>query len=316
MERRILLGVVLGVVIYAFIGLASDASQVVDAVAALPWWVPLGALGLTVINYAVRFAKWHYYLRCLGLEVGLGLSANVFLAGLSMSVTPGKVGEVLKSVLLRDAEGIDVARTAPIVLAERLTDLLGLFLIASLGVATFDYGRWAFAAAVALVLALLVVLHQPRLVEWLLVQWARLPIVGGLHVKLSEAYGSMRQLVGWRVLGVTTLMSLASWSMEGIAFYWIIEALGGDGELLSAMFIFAMTTVLGAVSFLPGGLGVTEGGMIGGLMWLGVFEARGGAAAATYLIRLATLWFGVAVGVAALAWFRGRGGGRGEGAER
>ena len=227
MEKRILLGVVLGVVTYALIGLASDASQVIDALATLPWWVPLGALGLTVVNYMVRFAKWHYYLRCLGLEVGVGLSANVFLAGLSMSVTPGKVGEVLKSVLLRDAEGNDVARTAPIVLAERLTDLLGLFLIASLGVATFDYGRWAFAAAVALVLALLVVLHQPRLVEWLLMQWARLPIVGGLHVKLSEAYGVMRQLVGWRVLGVTTLMSLASWSMEGIAFFWMIEALGG-----------------------------------------------------------------------------------------
>ena len=307
MEKRILWGVIFGILVYVVIMLAMDAGKLGEQALSFPWWIFGAALGLTVVNYGVRFLKWHYYLRTLGLRVRWGVSANVFFAGLVMSVTPGKLGEVLKSVLLREACGIPAAQTAPIVVAERLTDLLGLFLIASLGVAVFDYGRWAFFLALGLVGGGLVVLGQPRVVAWGIKQWARLPGVGGLHVKLGEAYGAMRQLLGLKVLGVTTLMSTLSWSMEGVAFYWFMLGLGAPGaSLFKAMFIFSMTTILGAVSFLPGGLGVTEGGMIAGLKLLGVFEDTAGATLATYLIRFATLWFGVGMGFVALLIFRRR----------
>ncbi len=72
------------------------------------------------------------------------------------------------------------------------------------------------------------------------------------------------------------------------------------------MFLFAVTTIAGAVSFLPGGLGVTEGGMIGGLAWMGMLEDEASASAAAYLIRLVTLWFGVGLGIVSLAIFRVR----------
>ena len=168
----------------------------------------------------------------------------------------------------------------------------------------FTFGRWAFVVSLVVVVTAIIILNQPRLIAWMLEIIAGLPVVGKLHDKLEEAYESMRQLVGWKALTVTTLMSVISWSMEGIAFYWIITALGGGGSVLDALFIFSMTTILGAVSFLPGGLGVTEGGMIGGLMLLGVFTTRAPAGAATYLIRFATLWFGVLVGFFALLRFR------------
>ena len=257
MSKRILWGIILGIVVYALIGGVTDAGRLGEHLRRFPWEVFVGALGLSLVNYAVRFAKWHYYLRYLGHEqVGWRLSLNVFVAGMVMSVTPGKVGEVLKSVLLRQAAQIPAARTAPIVIAERITDLLGLFVIASLGVASFDYGRWAFGLGLAVVFAAVGVLHQPGLVAWGLRVWSRLPLVGGLHVKLEEAYASMRRLVRLDALGVGAAMSVVSWGMEGLAFYWIIEALGGQQEgVLGAMFIFSMTTIMGALSFLPAGWG-------------------------------------------------------------
>ena len=111
MEKRILWGVILGVVVYAILGLVTDAREVASVLLDFPYLVFLGALGLTVVNYSVRFAKWHYYLRLLGLQVAWPLSLNVFLAGLVMSVTPGKLGEVLKSLLLREAQQIPAAAT-------------------------------------------------------------------------------------------------------------------------------------------------------------------------------------------------------------
>jgi uncharacterized protein (TIRG00374 family) len=71
-----------------------------------------------------------------------------------------------------------------------------------------------------------------------------------------------------------------------------------------AILIYAVTTVAGALSFLPGGLLVTEAGMT----LLLVQSARGvdepTAVAATLLIRLATLWFAVLIGLIALTALR------------
>ena len=314
LERRVLWGLLLGVAIYAGIAIWTDVSSVLEVLRDFAPEVFLGALALSLVNYAVRFAKWQVYLRVLGVEVPTRISLHAFLAGFVMSVTPGKVGEVLKSVLLRQACGIPAARTAPIVVAERVTDLLGLFVIASFGIGVFDYGRWAFAVGLGVVVLAVLVLGQATLMGWLIGLVGGLPVIGKHQAKLEEAYASMRELLRWRVMGVTTAMSVVSWSMEGIAFYWILQALGGEtATVFGAMFVFSMTTVLGALSFLPGGLGVTEGSMIGGLLWLGVFEQEARAAGAAYLIRLATLWFGVAIGFIAWLTFRyGRAGDQGE----
>lgn len=301
--RRVVIGVVFGVLIYAGIALATDVRALSGTLAAFPVAVFAGALGLSVINYIFRWSKWQLYLRVLDCEVDRASSVVIFLAGFTMSITPGKVGEVLKSVLLAQSHGYPVSHTGPIVIAERLTDLLGLFVIAAFGIAVFDYGRWAFAAILGAVVVGMLVVSSERAMFAMLDLVARVPVVAKVRPKLEQAYRSTRLLLAPRVLAVGTVLSTVSWSMEAAAFYWIIETLGGTAEPLLAAFIFAMTTILGAVSFLPGGLGVTEGSMIGALMLFGVFTDEVTAASATYLIRIATLWFAVVLGVGALAVF-------------
>ena len=55
--------------------------------------------------------------------------ADILLAGLAMSITPGKVGEVLKSYLLRRKVGAPIHATAPAVLMERVTDVVAIALL-------------------------------------------------------------------------------------------------------------------------------------------------------------------------------------------
>ena len=84
-------------------------------------------LGLSSLNYLLRFWKWELCLGWLDVRgegpddapnLTLGRSLVIYLAGLSMSVTPGKVGEVLRSGLLKASDGVSFARTAPIVVAD------------------------------------------------------------------------------------------------------------------------------------------------------------------------------------------------------
>jgi uncharacterized protein (TIRG00374 family) len=97
---------------------------------------------------------------------------------------------------------------------------------------------------------------------------------------------------------------VVAWLAECVGFALIVSGFPGTQVPLSlAILIYASTTVAGALSFLPGGLVVTEAGMA----WL-LESARGAdqatAAAATILTRLATLWFAVVIGLVALAVLR------------
>ena len=80
----------------------------------------------------------------------------------------------------------------------------------------------------------------------------------------------------------------------------MIRGFGATASLPLATFIYAATTVAGAVSFLPGGLGVQEGGMIGLLVAAGGGISEPAAFAATFVTRVCTLWYAVLVGVIAL----------------
>src|SRR6266540_4594519 len=123
---RVAAGVAAGVAIYVGFSIWADVGRVGAALRSFSGWAAAGACLLAAGNYAIRFGRWQYYLRVLGLRIAPGDSATVFLAGFALTVTPGKLGEAVKALLLRASHGISATRTAPIVIAERVTDLIAL----------------------------------------------------------------------------------------------------------------------------------------------------------------------------------------------
>jgi glycosyltransferase 2 family protein len=308
-ERKVIIGVVVGALVYAGVVLYADVDALRGALTGYEWWTFGAALGLVSVGYALRWAKWEIYLRILGIRLPLARSILAFLAGFVMTVTPGKVGEVVKSVLLRQSDGIPVARTAPVVLAERLTDLIALIVLAAMGIGTYQYGATALLAVSALVVAGVVVLSWERGILAGLAAIGRLPLGAKVAPKLQEAYVATRILLRLRPLLITTAISIGAWGLEAVAFVLIVRGFGPVDPALSAPlgaggFVYAMTTIIGAVSFLPGGLGVTEAGMISALQVLEIVSLPAVASAASILARLATLWWAVVVGVVAFAAYQ------------
>jgi uncharacterized protein (TIRG00374 family) len=123
--------------------------------------------------------------------------------------------------------------------------------------------------------------------------------------KLHEFYDGLAHLVRpWPLLWAS-LLGILAWLAECVGFALIIAAFPGTEVPVGlAVLIYAATTIAGALSFLPGGLLVTEATMA--LMLVessrGVDEPT--AVAATILTRLATLWFAVVIGLLALLWLR------------
>jgi uncharacterized protein (TIRG00374 family) len=304
---RVILGVAAGVAIYVAFSIWADARSVGRALASFHWLIALAALGLASLNYLVRFGRWHYYLKVLGLKVPVGHSLLVFLGGFSLTVTPGKLGEVVKAFLLRESHGIPAARTAPIVVAERFTDLVGLLLLACVGIFSFKADpRFLIVASILIGFGLLVVSVE-SIAAFFLRLSSHVPFVCKVTPKLEEAYRTTAELLRPRPLILGVLLSVVSWFFECTAFWAVVHGFAGASvDIQAATFIYASMTVAGALSFLPGGLGVTEAGMLAMLGQLATGCNRSVAAAATFVTRLCTLWFAVLVGIAALLIFARR----------
>ncbi|HYQ82759.1 MAG TPA: lysylphosphatidylglycerol synthase domain-containing protein, partial [Rubrobacter sp.] len=122
LRRNLVLALALGAAVYLILAVLSDLGDLAAALDGFDYALIPAILGLVALSYAVRFFRWTYYLRVLKVSVPTGINAAIFASGLSMTISPGKLGEVLKSVFVRDATGAPIARTAPAVVAERATD--------------------------------------------------------------------------------------------------------------------------------------------------------------------------------------------------
>jgi glycosyltransferase 2 family protein len=305
-RRRIWSAIIAVICIAALIGLA-DVRQLADRLGEFRWPAFVAALGLALANYAIRFVRWEVYLRHQDVHVPRGDSALVFGAGLSLSITPGKVGELLKSYLLRELHDVPVRRTAPVVVAERVTDLIALLLLAVAGVAVYGIETSFVLAAAALVAAGLVLLAWPRPMRAILDLITRPRFAQRFRAPLQDMYTGLQALCRPRPLAMAVALAIPAWACECIGFALIVNAFpGAHVDLGLAMVIYASTTIIGALSFLPGGLGVTEGAMTLWLVRGATRLDRSTALDATLLTRLATLWFAVLLGLVCLALARRR----------
>lgn len=306
--RRVVALTLAVVLVYGAIVLTRDVARLQAVLSHYAWWTFAAALALASANYGLRFLKWQFYLRRLGVEgVPWAESLTVFLAGFVMSITPAKAGEVFKSALLASARGVPLERTAPIVIADRLTDLIALIAMVAVGGMYFPGGAKFAAAATALVVGLMVFVLNRRLGELVISQGERFAVGRRLAPKLRAAYEALRVLAGPSALGLPTAISLVAWGCEAIGLWLILRGLGtGVGVGLST-FVYATATLAGALVMLPGGVGGTEATMIFLLTSLaGGRVSDEAAGAGTILVRLATLWFAVLVGAGALTVFRRR----------
>jgi uncharacterized membrane protein YbhN (UPF0104 family) len=303
--RRLLVVTFLGVVVFAGFSIYADVAKLGDRVMRFTPSAILFALLLACGNYVIRFARWQLYLGRVGVAAPLRPSLLVFVAGFAMSVTPGKLGELVKALLLREATGADPARVAPVVVAERATDLVALVVLGIVGVAAYGVAVPMVAAAGAVTAAGVLVLAWRRAAHALIALVGRVPKIGRIAPRLLDSYDHMDKLVRPWPLTWATGLGILAWLCECLGFALIVNGFPGAHVAVGlATLIYAVTTVAGALSFLPGGLLVTEASMTLLLVTSAHGLDRPAAVAATILTRLCTLWFAVVLGLVCLVVLR------------
>lgn len=297
--KNFVLALGLGVAVYLVLAVLTGFEDLREAFGQFRWPLIPGILGLVFTSYVGRFARWLYYLRILDVSVPLRENAAIFAAGLSMTISPGKLGEVLKSVFVRQVAGAPVARTAPTVIAERVTDGTGMILWGLLGALAFSFGPGLLLAFLAFTVLGISVLRSKKLSLLAERALSRLPFLNRFAPYLGDFHGASSELLSVRALVVATAISFISWGFEIVAVYLCVVGIGAEVPFLMVVFIFAVSSIVGVASMLPGGIGPAEAGLAGQFIALAGLS-DGLAAALTIVIRLATLWFAILLGLVGL----------------
>jgi uncharacterized membrane protein YbhN (UPF0104 family) len=234
----------------------------------------------------------------------MSADARIWMGSYAFTATPGKSGEAVRSLLLKQECGVPVPPTLMALVVERLTDGTAVLLL--LGINLPLLLRWQVPLAVPIGIGVAAVFTG-----WLVLRspWARAQLMNSakrlLPRKLASAGGdglmALRQLLQPGLLLQATLIGAVAWSLEGLSLWLLLRGMGIEAVGIGgATMAHTAAGLIGALTLLPGGLGSTEAGTVGLLALQGVGVAE--ATPATLLIRLMTLWFATALGVGCLLW--------------
>jgi len=302
--RSVLIFALAGAVLYGAATLASDYGAVLSSLKAFPGDALTLVLAMVLVGWLSRGWRFYYYLRHSGEKVPLGYAITAFLAGFALTGTPGKVGEAVKGVFLKQDYGVPVTKVVGILVVERLMDLFGVLVLGSFSLLFFKGWEVLFLICAAVVVAGGVFLCMERVYRPVLEWGSQVSFLAWISRKVLDTLLTGRDLMTARILVVGLVVSTVAWGLESIAMYLILTGLGLQSTLLQANFVYCFSTIVGALSMLPGGIGSTEAGMMGLLAFMGISYTKG--LPAVILIRLCTLWAAVAVGIGSMTFMMAR----------
>jgi uncharacterized protein (TIRG00374 family) len=285
----------------------SDLARISLAPLAHSWDLVALATLCSLLNYAFRILRWQRYLARLGRRLPLGFTSLTYIAGFAFTVSPGKVGEMARARYYSRL-GITLPDVAGAFLVERLMDVVAMLALASLivtAVPRYYPAMWTAGAVVALVLLTLTLTPWNAVAGWLGTAHHLPRVVIRLGTGITRTLGAARSLLGPGMLLFGFLTGLVGWGLEGVG----LSVLGSmfpaaHLSLSVGVGIYAVAVLVGAISFLPGGLGSTEAVMTALLASQGLAVAD--ALLVTILCRLVTLWLAVLIGWLAVLLLRNR----------
>ena len=230
----------------------------------------------TVANIALRWTRWHYLVRSLGVRLPTRESLAVYLAALPAMLTPFSIGELLRVVLLGkryprlrlDAVGIWII--------ERTTDVFVLAAIAGCVGRKAALAVGGLALWIAALLIVRTVCRQRHL---------------GAGLKLTT-------------LPVLLGLSVMSWVLPGLALWLAASLVGATLSAGAAMDSFAYSTLVGGSVGIPLGTGLTGTTLIHSLLNHGMETTP--AVGLVFAFRSGTAWLALVIGCIAWGFFHVR----------
>lgn len=284
--------------LYAGFLILSDLNQIIEKINTLKFDYLLIILLLAPCSWLMLFLRWHILLKNSNINLPFKENIKINLAGYALSVTPGKVGELIKAYFMKTNFGIPQKNTLPLVVMEQFYTLLGLVCVGLFGVWYFDFGFYILGITISILIFILAIIFSSTLFQKIVKISSKIPFLSKYTKEISQSYEIIRQSTKKPIFFKATSLSVLFWFIESILVYFVILSFGISFELLKITSMYTASIILGAISFLPLGIGVVEGSLAGFFILQKIDVPI--ALILVITIRIFTRWYAVSVGIIAL----------------
>lgn len=296
-KNRTFLIIIAFIVLYAIFFIISDLEKFSYRLENINYWYILPILAIGTLAMFVRSLRQKLFFDSLGISMSYKTNIQVYFSGLSMIMTPAGFGQVIKSYFLKKKYNHPYTKSLSVVLAERYYDLfseISVIIIALLFVSSFEGMIISIVMGIVVVLILVSVKNKKlfsKMVSIIPKRWWFKKI----EENKDDFFACASILTSKKLFFLGWLYGLTSWLLVAVTFYLAFIAFGLDHSFFEAIIINFIPGILGAVSMLPGGIGITEFGMLGLLLKSGTDITT--ASALILFIRFTTGWFYTILGI-------------------
>ena len=298
-NKQLLVIIVASIIVYSVFLILSDFNKLSEKILDfkiefLPIILPLVSFGWLALYF-----RWTILLKNSGYQLPHKKNFQIFLSGFPLSITPGKIGELLKCQLLKENFGTPRKITAPIILVERLYNAVGIIIISIFGIWYFDFSGIVILTAACILVGIFLTLRSKKLFSNIIEKTSKIKFLSKFSDSFTDSYDVINHSIKPKIFVISSVLSAIYWLLESIAVYFILQSFGIDlFEISDVILTYTTSIIIGVASFVPGGIGVAEGTLIGLLTANDL--AFSTAVSLTIFIRIFTLWYSVFVGFIAL----------------
>ena len=294
-KKSLLIGILGIIVIYAIILIAFDINIISEKIGDFDsQYLPI-IISLIPLTWGVLFLRWNLLLKNSDIDIPLKDNFMIFISGFALGVTPGKVGELIKSQLLKNKFNIPRTKTAPLVIVERFYDFFAIAIISLFGILVFEYSIYIFGILAIGISIFLIITSSEKIFLKFLNKIEKIKFLKNFSNELPKSFNVIQKSTRGKIFPLSITLSVIFWFLDSIIAYLTLLSFGIDIiDYFVLMSIYTSSIILGVISFLPLGIGVVEGSLVGFLSLNGIeFHL---ATAIVVFIRFFTRWIGVMAG--------------------
>tara|TARA_Y100000590_G_scaffold462073_1_gene625251 strand:- start:1441 stop:2385 length:945 start_codon:yes stop_codon:yes gene_type:complete len=295
LENTIVLIIIGTIALYAIFLFLADFTLIQEKISNFKIiYLPL-ILFLVTLSLIPLFIRWHFLLRNSNIHIPVKNSFLIFLSGGALSITPGQIGDLLKSQIMKKKFNIPRTDTTAIILSEKIYDLTAAIIASIIGIIILGMDIQLTLIAISILATIFFLIYYRPAFIFFLNQIKKIKFISKYTQNLSDSYDTLRRSTSTKTASISLPLSITYWLIISIAVYYTFLAFDVNIlNYLDILFIYVLSVLFGAISFVPGGIGVTEGTIVGLLTINGIDVST--ALILSVMARIMTLWYPACIG--------------------
>ena len=300
LQNKAWIGIIISVLFYTILVILSGVNEIIETFNKIQLEYYLIIFPLSILGDIIRSYRFNILLQKLGIKLNFKNYFLIYLAGTSMAITPGGMGSIIKSHILKRKVGKSFSSTLPIAIFEKWIDLAGIIIIVAFLLFWVDFLESKIVLIIGIVFLVITFILFKKKSSYIFAKniIGKIKFLNRFLVNFEEVQTTSNMLFTKRTIIQTLPLSLVHKGIVILIIFLIFKSFNLDFDIFLSGQIFYTSSLIGALSFIPGGILVVEAGLLGLLLKIGL--VLGTASSLVLTIRFVTMWFHTIIGFIAL----------------